>query len=139
VIPFQRARPGVTRPCRKGNPHVHPLRVLSGPCEARHAEATFDAHVKAELCALWSRIPHAREVRVLREVESDRPEQHLELVNAVQFDSRDDIAAALDSDIRRAGRAASQPLFGMFDGDVFRTVLAADQLPLPCGEVVARP
>lgn len=102
-------------------------------------QAAFDAHIKAELYALWSRFPHAREVRVLREVESDRPEQHLELVIAVQFDSREDIAAALDSDIRRAGRAASQPLFDMFDGHVFHTVFAADQLPLPYGEVVARP
>jgi len=102
-------------------------------------QAAFDAQIKVELYALWSRFPQAREVRVLREVESGRAEQHLELVIAVRFNSRDDIALALDSDIRRASRAASLPLSEMFDGHVFHTVFAADQLPLSTGEVVARP
>jgi len=101
-------------------------------------QEAFDAHIKTYLYALWSRFPHAQEVRVLREVESDRPDQHLELVIAIRFETREQIAAALDSDIRYASKAASQPLFEMFDGHVFHTVLAADQLSLPHGEVVPR-
>ena len=99
----------------------------------------FDAHIKAELHALWTRFPHVLEVRLLREVESDRPDTHLELVIAMTFESRQAIAEALESDIRYASKAASQPLFDMFDGHVFHTVFAADQLPIPTGMLVAKP
>ena len=102
-------------------------------------QADFDAHIEAELHALWTRFPHVEEVRLLREVESDRPDTHLELVIAMKFPSREAISEALDSDVRHASKAASQPLFDMFDGHVFHTVFAADQLPLPAGEPVARP
>ncbi|PKP74718.1 MAG: hypothetical protein CVT84_06845 [Alphaproteobacteria bacterium HGW-Alphaproteobacteria-6] len=57
---------------------------------------------------------------------------------AIRIETREQIAAALDPDIRCASKAASQPLFEMFDGHAFHTVLAADQLPLPHGEVVPR-
>lgn len=102
-------------------------------------QAAFDAHIKSELHALWTRFPHVQEVRLLREVESDRPDTHLELVIALKFPSREAITEALESDIRYASKDASKPLFDMFDGHVFHTVFAADQLPIPAGEIVARP
>lgn len=102
-------------------------------------QAAFDAHIKAELHALWTRFPHVEEVRLLREVESDRPDTHLELVIALKFPSREAIAEALASDVRYASKAASKPLFDMFDGHVFHTVFAADQLPIPAGELISRP
>lgn len=102
-------------------------------------QADFDAHIRAELHALWTRFPGVEEVRLLREVESDRPDIHLELVIAMKFPSREAIADALESDIRHASKAASLALFDMFDGDVFHTVFAADQLPLPAGEPIDRP
>lgn len=102
-------------------------------------QEAFDAHIKAELHALWTRFPHVEEVRLLREVESDRADTHLELVIAMKFASREHIVEALESDIRYASKAASKPLIDMFDGHVFHTVFAADQLPIPTGELVDRP
>ena len=91
----------------------------------------FDAHIEAELVALWTRFPHVQEVRALREVESDNPETHFEMVLALRFPSRDAIAEALDSDIRYASKDASKRLFELFDGDVFHTVFSADEFPIP--------
>lgn len=94
-------------------------------------QADFDRHVQETLVPLWSRFPGAEEVRVLREVESDRPDTHFELVIAMRFASREAIAAALESPVRWESKAASQTLFDLFDGDVFHTVFRADQFPLP--------
>lgn len=91
----------------------------------------FDAHIKAELVALWTRFPHVQEVRVLRQVESDADDPHFEMVLAMRFPSRDAIAEALDSKTRYASREASKRLFELFDGDVIHTVFSADQFPLP--------
>ncbi len=90
----------------------------------------FDAHIKAELVALWTRFPHVQEVRVLREVESDNPQTHFEMVLAMRFASREAIAEALDSDTRYASKEASKRLFELFDGDVFHTVFSADEFPV---------
>lgn len=102
-------------------------------------QAEFDDHIAAELHALWTRFPNVQEVRLLREVESDRPDMHLELVIAMRFESHEAIAEALASDTRHASRDASQALFDMFDGHVFHTVFAADQLPIPAGTHTGKP
>jgi len=102
-------------------------------------QAAFDAHIKAHLHALWTRFPHVQEVRLLREVESDRPDTHFALIIMLRFPSRAAIAEALASDVRLQSREASKPLFDMFDGHVFHTVFAAEALPLPDGELVERP
>ncbi len=102
-------------------------------------QAAFDAHIAEHLHALWTRFPHVQEARLLREVESDRPDTHFALIIMLRFPSREAIAEALDSDIRYASRDASKPLFDMFDGHVFHTVFAAEALPLPEGELVPRP
>ena len=102
-------------------------------------QAQFDAHIAQHLHGLWTRFPHVQDVRLLREVESDRPEQHFALIIMLRFPSREAIADALASDVRHASRAASQPLFDMFDGHVFHTVFAAETLPLPPGEAIPRP
>lgn len=90
----------------------------------------FDAHIKAELVALWTRFPHVQEVRVLREVESDDPETHLEMVLAMRFPTCEAIAEALDSDTRYASKEASKRLFELFDGNVFHTVFSAAEFPI---------
>lgn len=94
-------------------------------------KADFDSHIQAELVALWTRFPKVREVRVLRQVESDIDDTHFEMVLAMRFDTQDDIAAALNSETRYASREASKRLFELFDGDVFHTVFSADQFALP--------
>ncbi len=102
-------------------------------------QADFDAHINTVLRGLWVQFPQAQEVRLLREVESDRSDTHLELVIMMRFASRDALDAALQSEARFASRAASQPLFDMFEGHVFHTVFAADALPLPLTEEGSRP
>jgi hypothetical protein len=102
-------------------------------------QAAFDAHIKDHLEHLWAAFPHALEARLLREVESDRPDTHFALIIMLRFPTREAIAEALASDVRYASREASKPLFEMFDGHVFHTVFAAQALPLPEGEVIARP
>lgn len=102
-------------------------------------QAAFDAHIETHLKHLWAAFPHALEARLLREVESDRPDTHFALVIMLRFPSREAITEALASDVRYASREASKPLFDMFDGHVFHTVFAAEALPLPTGEVVPRP
>ena len=91
----------------------------------------FDAHIQNELVALWTRFPHAQEVRVLRQVESDTTDPPFEMVLALRFPSREAIAEALDSDVRYASRQASKRLFELFEGDVFHTVFSAEEFPLP--------
>lgn len=90
----------------------------------------FDAHIQAELVALWTRFPHVQEVRVLRQVESDTTDPHFEMVLAMRFPSREAITEALDSDTRYASREASKRLFELFDGEVFHTVFQATEFPL---------
>ncbi|WP_071796740.1 hypothetical protein [Natronohydrobacter thiooxidans] len=94
-------------------------------------KTAFDTHIQTTLRALWAQFPQAEEVRLLREVESDRPDTHLELVIMMRFPDRAALDGALASDVRYASRAASQPLLDMFDGHVFHTVFDADALALP--------
>jgi len=96
-------------------------------------EAEFDAHVENTLKPLWARFPGAEEVRVLRQVESDVDHTRFEMVLAMRFASREAIDEALASDVRARSREASKPLHEMFEGDVFHTVFAADELPLGGG------
>lgn len=91
----------------------------------------FDAHIEAELVALWTRFPKVEDVRLLREVESDRPDSRFELVIQMRFPSREAIAEALDSDVRWRSKAASQRLFELFEGDVFHTIFRTDVLNVP--------
>ncbi|MFQ3790115.1 hypothetical protein [Halomonas sp. A29] len=94
-------------------------------------QEAFDSHIQEHLVTLWTRFPHVLEVRVLREVESDSADTHLEMVLAMRFPSREAIAEALASTTRYESREASKRLFELFDGDVFHTVFSADQFPLP--------
>lgn len=94
-------------------------------------QAAFDDHIAQTMIPLWSAFPGAQEVRVLREVESDRPDTRFELVIAMRFATREAIAAALESEVRWSSKAASQTLFDLFEGDVFHTVFRAQECPLP--------
>lgn len=91
----------------------------------------FDSHIQNELVALWTRFPNVQEVRVLRELESDSNDTHLEMILAMRFPSRETIVEALDSEIRYKSRESSKRLFELFDGDVFHTIFSAEQFPLP--------
>ena len=93
-------------------------------------EAAFTTYVREKLVPLWTRFPGAEEVRVLRQVESDTAEPHLEMVLAIRYPSREAIEAALASDVRYQSRDVTKGLLALYDGDIFHTVFSADEFPL---------
>lgn len=102
---------------------------FKGRVKAGH-QAEFDTHVDTVLLDTWRAFPGAQEVRVLREVESDEPDVHFELVVAIRFESREAIAAALASPQRADSRQKSQFIINRFEGEIFHTVFKASELPL---------
>lgn len=103
---------------------------FKGHVKAGH-QAEFDTHIDTVLVDTWRAFPGAQEVRVLREVESDEPDVHFELVIAIRFESREAIAAALASPQRADSREKSQYIIDRFEGDIFHTVFKANEFPLP--------
>lgn len=94
-------------------------------------EAAFNRYIREQLVPLWTRFPHAQEVRVLRQVECDVNDPRLEMVLAVRYPSRAAINEALASEVRHRSREVSKDLIAMFDGTVFHTVFSADEFALP--------
>lgn len=88
-------------------------------------EDRFDAHVQTRLVPLWTRFPGAREVRVMRQRDSDVDDPLLPLVIAMRFDSQASIDAALASPVRLESQRESRALLDMFEGSVFHTVFDA--------------
>jgi hypothetical protein len=99
-----------------------------GQVRAGH-EASFTRYVREQLVPLWTQFPGAEEVRVLRQVESDATDPHLEMVLAIRYPSREAIDAALASEVRQRSREVTQGLLAMFDGTVFHTVFDAAEFP----------
>ena len=94
-------------------------------------EDAFRHYIRKELVPLWTRFPGAQEVRVLRQLESDTEDPHLDMVLSVRYPTRESIDLALASDVRMKSREMSQALFDMFDGTVFHTIFTADEYALP--------
>ena len=92
-------------------------------------KAEFDAHIETKLVPLWSAFPHLIDLRVLREVESDDPENRFELVLFMQFPSKEAITEALASPVRWESKETSKYLLERFDGTVIHTVFEAGQFP----------
>ena len=87
----------------------------------------FNDYWENELVPLWRAFPNLLELRVLREVESDDPENPFPLVMVMKFRSQEDIQEALNSPIRWKSKETSKILLKMFDGSVIHTVFAASQ------------
>ena len=94
-------------------------------------EDAFKQYIRKELVPLWTRFPGAQEVRVLRQIESDVDEPHLDMVLAVRYPTRESIDVALASEVRLKSREVSKDLIAMFDGTVFHTIFSADEYGLP--------
>ena len=94
-------------------------------------EDAFKQYIRQELVPLWTRFPGAQEVRVLRQVESDVDDPHLDMVLSVRYPTRESIDIALASEVRMKSREVSKGLFEMFDGTVFHTIFSADEYGLP--------
>jgi hypothetical protein len=70
-------------------------------------------------------------VRVLRQIESDVSDPHLDMVLSVRYPTRESIDIALASEVRLKSREVSKGLFEMFDGTVFHTIFSADEYGMP--------
>jgi hypothetical protein len=96
-------------------------------------EAAFTAYVREQLVPLWTQFPGAEEVRVLRQLECDAADPHLEMVLAIRYPSREAIERALASEVRARSREVTQGLLALFEGRIFHTVFAAEQFELAAG------
>lgn len=94
-------------------------------------EADFNRYIREKLVPLWTRFPGAQEVRVLRQVECDVDDPHLEMVLSVRYPTRESIDVALASAVRMESKEVSKALIDMFDGTVFHTIFSADEYGLP--------
>jgi hypothetical protein len=90
-------------------------------------EDDFHSYVEDRMMPLWAQFPGAREVRVLRPVESDGEGTPL-LVVAMRFGNRQAIENALASDVRARSRELSKGLLDMFEGEVVHAIFALDEL-----------
>lgn len=94
-------------------------------------EDAFSQHVEDKLIPLWTRFPGAKEVRILRQKQTDSPDIDLPLGIAIYFGSQDEIDVALSSPARLESQFESCKLMEMFEGTVFHTVFDAREFPGP--------
>jgi len=94
-------------------------------------EAAFNRYIREQLVPLWTRFPGAQEVRVLRQIECDVNDPHLEMVLSVRYPTRESIDIALASEVRMKSKEVSKALIDMFDGSVFHTIFSADEFAMP--------
>lgn len=88
-------------------------------------EKAFAAFVKERLVPLWTQFPGAKEVRVLRQHESDTEQPHYAMVLAIRYPDLAAIDEALKSDVRAKSRAETAELVKMFEGRIYHTVFEA--------------
>jgi hypothetical protein len=94
-------------------------------------EEAFNRYISEQLVPLWTRFPGAQEVRVLRQIECDVTDPHLEMVLSVRYPTRESIDIALASEVRMKSKEVSKALIDMFDGTVFHTIFSADEFAMP--------
>ncbi len=94
-------------------------------------EDAFNSYIREQLVPLWTRFPGAQEVRVLRQIECDVSDPHLEMVLSVRYPTRESIDIALASEVRMKSKEVSKALIEMFDGSVFHTIFSADEFAMP--------
>jgi antibiotic biosynthesis monooxygenase (ABM) superfamily enzyme len=88
-------------------------------------DEAFTAFVKERLVPLWTKFPGAREVRVLRQAESDTEQPHYAMVLSISYPNKAAIEKALQSDARAKSREETVELVKMFEGRIFHTVFEA--------------
>jgi hypothetical protein len=90
--------------------------ILSGK------EDAFRDYVSQKLMPMWSAFPGIKEVRVLYELEHDEGAPSYSMVLSTTYESRDALAAALNSPIRFESREMTKALLQMFNGHVHHHV-----------------
>jgi hypothetical protein len=85
-------------------------------------EAAFRAYVAETLMPMWLQFPGVREVRVLYNIERDEGAPAYAMALSTMYDSREALAAALESPVRYESREATKGLLAMFDGHIHHHV-----------------
>jgi hypothetical protein len=85
-------------------------------------EDAFKAYVAEMLMPMWLVFPGIREVRVLYDIERDEGAPSYPMVLSTMYESRETLAAALDSPVRYESREATKGLLAMFDGHIHHHV-----------------
>lgn len=85
-------------------------------------EDAFKAYITENLMPMWLNFPGVREVRVLYNIERDEGAPLLAMVLSTLYDSRQALAAALESPVRFESREMTKGLLEMFDGHVHHHV-----------------
>jgi len=86
-------------------------------------DTAFRDYVADKLMPMWLQFPGVREVRVLYAIERDDGAPAYPMVLSTMYDSREALAAALDSPIRYESRDMTKGLLAMFDGHIHHHVL----------------
>jgi hypothetical protein len=85
-------------------------------------EIAFKEYVADKLMPMWLDFPGVREVRVLYAVERDEGAPAFPMVLSTMYESREALAAALESPVRYASRDMTKGLLAMFDGAIHHHV-----------------
>ncbi|WP_454856247.1 hypothetical protein [Rhizobium binxianense] len=85
-------------------------------------EDAFKAYVSEKLLPMWLRFPGVKEVRTLYAVERDDGAPSYPMVLSTMYESREALAAALESPVRYESREMTKGLLEMFDGRIHHHV-----------------
>jgi hypothetical protein len=85
-------------------------------------EDAFKAYVAEKLMPMWLAFPGIREVKVLYDIERDEGAPPYPMVLWTAYDSREALAAALESPVRYESREMTKGLMEMFDGHIHHHV-----------------
>jgi hypothetical protein len=85
-------------------------------------EKAFRSYVAEKLLPMWIAFPGVKEVRVLYNVERDEGAPTYPMVLSTMYESREALAAALDSPVRYVSREMTKGLLEMFTGHIYHHV-----------------
>jgi hypothetical protein len=85
-------------------------------------EQAFRSYVAEKLMPMWRAFPGVKEVRVLYNIERDEGAPSYPIVLSTMYESRDALAAALDSPVRYESREMTKGLLAMFTGHIHHHV-----------------
>ncbi|KKX31693.1 hypothetical protein [Rhizobium sp. LC145] len=85
-------------------------------------EADFKSYVAEKLMPMWLAFPGVKEVRVLYAVERDEGAPSYPMVLSTMYESREALAAALESPVRYESREMTKGLLEMFEGRIHHHV-----------------
>ena len=85
-------------------------------------EQAFKSYVAEKLLPMWLAFPGVKEVRVLYSVERDEGAPAYPMVLSTMYESREALAAALDSPVRYESREMTKGLLEMFAGHIHHHV-----------------